>query len=86
MTDPCQPDQFRNSWCGRFSIPFGLVLLESASRALGLPPPTALPLGFGASVEFPELPVRHLGLGNTTPVNLYHFVSYPGVVFTATGE
>ena len=43
MVDPDKPDDYRMPWCGRFSIPFGLVLLETTSRELGLKPPTGMP-------------------------------------------
>lgn len=79
--DPAAPDNYRLPWCGRFSVPFGLLLLESTARALKLPSPRGLPVAFGASVDTPELPVKALGLGATAPANLYHFVSYPGVAY-----
>lgn len=82
MVDPARPDDYRMPWCGRFSIPFGLMLLEAASRDLGQGVPTGRPIAFGASVDAPELPVKPLGMGATAPANLYHFVSYPAVAFT----
>lgn len=81
--DPTAPDNYRLPWCGRFSVPFGLLLMASTTRALGLPAPKGIPAAFGASVDTPELPVKALGLGATAPANLYHFVSYPGVTFVA---
>lgn len=81
MVDPEKPDTYRKSWCGRFSIPFGLMLLEETSRLLGLASPTGMPIAFGASVDFPELPVRAMGMGQTCPINLYHFVTFPSVAY-----
>lgn len=81
MVDPDRPDDYRMPWCGRFSIPFGLCLLQSLSAGLGLKPPTGLPIAFGASVNVPELPVKPLGMGATAPANLYHFVSFPAVAY-----
>jgi len=81
MVEPDRPDQYRMPWCGRFSIPFGLLLLEAPSRELGLAPPQGLPIAFGASVDVPELPVKALGMGATAPANLYHFVSFPAVAY-----
>jgi hypothetical protein len=79
--NPEAPDDYRMPWCGRFSVPFGLLLLGQTAAALGLAPPTGLPVAFGASVDVPELPVKALGLGATAPANLFHFVSFPGVVY-----
>jgi AmmeMemoRadiSam system protein B len=81
MVDPADPTHYLKSWCGRFSIPFGLLLLESAASGLGLRPPKGMPIGFGASVAFPDLPVQALGMGATCPINLYHFVTFPSVAY-----
>lgn len=81
VVDPDQPDVYRKPWCGRFSIPFGLELLRSLSQQLSLDPPRAMPIAFGASVDAPELPLRHMGLGQTCPISLYHFVTFPSAAF-----
>lgn len=81
VVDPQHPDTYRMPWCGRFSIPFGLLLLGETARDLALPAPVGFPIAFGTSIGFPELPVKPLGMGATAPANLYHFVSYPGVAF-----
>ena len=83
VVDPLNPDAYRMPWCGRFSVPFGLLLLGETAREFGLPPPEGFPIAFGTSISFPELPVKPLGMGATAAANLYHFVSYPGVAFTA---
>jgi AmmeMemoRadiSam system protein B len=83
VVDPANPDTYRMPWCGRFSIPFGLMLLGETARNLGMPAPIGSAVAFGTSISFPELPVKPLGLGATAPANLYHFVSYPGVVYTS---
>ncbi len=79
--DPEHPGTYRLTWCGRFAVPFGLLLLEAAARELGEAAPIGRPVALGASVEGPELPVKPLGLGATAPANLHHFVAYPGVAF-----
>ncbi len=80
--NPEQPSEYRLTWCGRFSIPFGLLVLERATAALGLPTPVGHPLAYGTSIGAPELPVKELGMGATAPANLYHFVGYPAVAYT----
>jgi AmmeMemoRadiSam system protein B len=80
--NPEQPGEYRLTWCGRFSIPFGMLLLEKLALKLGLAAPLAHPLCYGTSIGAPELPVRDLGMGATAQANLYHFVGYPAVAFT----
>lgn len=85
FVDPAAPDTYRLTWCGRFSIPMGLLVLSRAARAMGLPSPVARPIAYATSVGAPELPVREVGLGATAPANLYHFVGYPGVAIVPGG-
>jgi hypothetical protein len=76
--NPDSPADYRVTWCGRFSIPLGLVALSRLGRDLGVPL-EARPLAYATSVGAPELPVRGDGLGETAPANLYHFVGYPSL-------
>jgi hypothetical protein len=83
FVDPADPDTYRVSWCGRFSIPFGMLLLKRTASALELGAPIGMPLAYATSVGAPELHVRDVGLGETAPANLYHFVGYPAAVWVA---
>ncbi len=80
--NPEQPAEYRLTWCGRFAVPFGLLVLDRVTAYLGLPTPVGHPLAYGTSVGGPELPVKALGMGATAPANLYHFVGYPSVAYT----
>ena len=81
--NPDEPSQYRLTWCGRFAIPLGMLLLDRTTAALGLPTPVGHPIAYGTSISSPELAVRDLGMGETAQSNLYHFVGYPAVAFTA---
>jgi len=81
FVDPSQPDTYRLSWCGRFSIPFGMLFLRQTAKSLGLAPPVGLPIAYATSVGAPELRVRATGMGETAPANLFHFVGYPAVAW-----
>jgi AmmeMemoRadiSam system protein B len=83
FVDPADPDTYRVSWCGRFSIPFGMLVLRQTAKTLGLGAPLGMPLAYATSVGAPELRVREVGLGETAPANLYHFVGYPAAVWVA---
>ena len=80
FVDPGDPDTYRVTWCGRFSIPFGLLLLRELTAAEGAQQGSARAeaVAYSTSVGWPELPVRGCGLGTTAPSNLHHFVGYPG--------
>jgi len=83
FVDPEHPDDYRWTWCGRFSVPLGLLTLERIARAAG--GAAGHPVAYGTSVGWPELGLRDLGMRPTAPSNLYHFVGYPGVAFTVAG-
>lgn len=84
FVDPDHPDDYRWTWCGRFSVPLGLLTLERLARGAG--GATGHPVAYGTSVGWPELGLRDIGMAPTSPSNLYHFVGYPGVAFTVGGE
>jgi len=83
FVDPENPDTYRLTWCGRFSVPFGLLALARVAGATGGKALTGVPLAYATSVGSPELPVRNLGMGETAPANLYHFVGYPAAAYLA---
>jgi MEMO1 family protein len=83
FVDPGDPDTYRVSWCGRFSVPFGMLVLRQTAKALGVGDPVGMPLAYATSVGAPELRLRDVGLGDTAPANLYHFVGYPAAVWVA---
>jgi hypothetical protein len=58
-----------------------MLLLQRTSKALGLGAPVGMPVAYATSVGAPELRVRDVGLGETAPANLYHFVGYPAAVW-----
>jgi len=80
FVDPDHPDDYRWTWCGRFSVPLGLLTLERLARTAG--GATGHPVAYGTSVGWPELGLRDIGMAPTAPSNLYHFVGYPGAAFT----
>lgn len=81
FVDPADPNQYRLTWCGRFAVPFGLLLLSDTASALGLPAPVGAPIAYATSISLPELAVHDVGLGETAQSNLCHFVSYPAVAY-----
>ena len=78
FVDPARPERYRVTWCGRFSIPFGALLVSRLAGARAL----AHPIAYSTSIDAPEIAVRDLALGETAPANPYHFVGYPAVAFT----
>jgi MEMO1 family protein len=80
FVDPEHPDTYRWTWCGRFSVPLGLLTLERLARGAG--GATGWPVAYATSIGGPELGLRDVGMAPTAPSSLYHFVGYPGAAFT----
>lgn len=80
LVDPKDPGRYRIPWCGRFTLPFGMLVLRNLSQATPL---RAVPAAYAASVDGPE-PHWPGGPGRTAPAHLRHFVGYPAAWFWGT--
>jgi AmmeMemoRadiSam system protein B len=79
LVDPANPRKYRVTWCGRFSVPFGLDCVERLSKKTGSSPLKGVLLRYGTSVGLGELEHKDLGIGVTAPSNLHHWVGYAAV-------
>jgi AmmeMemoRadiSam system protein B len=78
--EPGDVTRYRITWCGRFSIPFGLQVADRVTRELAGRPLRGTLLDYGTSVSEASLDDADLrGMGTTAPNNLHHFVGYPAV-------
>lgn len=84
VVDPANPDQYRRTWCGRFSVTLGTMLVGETAKRMGLAAPRTVPVALGVSVDAPELAVRDVGVAPTAPANLHHFVMHPALAFTSS--
>lgn len=82
--DPAHPDVYRWTWCGRFSVPLGLLVLDRLTRDSGGAFGHAV--AYSTSLASPELPLADVGMRPTAPSDLWHWVGYPGVAFTTAGR
>jgi AmmeMemoRadiSam system protein B len=81
LVDPKDLQTYRITWCGRFSIPFGLLLGYYLSAELGRHTPTGHLLRYDTSWGLGQMPVTIGGLGVTAPRSLRHWVGYAAVVY-----
>jgi AmmeMemoRadiSam system protein B len=81
FTDPGDPGRYRLTWCGRFSIPFGMMLISRVARALGDEGVELRPIVHATSLSAPPLRVKTPGLGVTAPATFEHFVGYAAAAF-----
>jgi AmmeMemoRadiSam system protein B len=67
---------YKVTWCGVYSIPFGLSVLGGLAAAEGREAPRGFMLGYGTSLDPGRLPVEGSGLGATNINTLRHWVGY----------
>ncbi len=79
LVDEEDVTQYRITWCGRFSVPFGLDCLYHYMTEIGQPTPAGVFLRYGTSIDLGRLPIDHLGIGVTAPASLHHWVGYAAV-------
>jgi AmmeMemoRadiSam system protein B len=72
--------RYKVTWCGRFSLPFGLNVVSRLTETLETRTLTGTLLDYGTSVSEASLDLEALGgLGPTAPNNLHHFVGYAAI-------
>lgn len=85
--DPSHPDYpaypYRITWCGLYSIPFGLTVAARLQEATGGAPLAGTLLRYGDSVSDGRLELPGTRLGVTAPNTLGHWVGYATVVYQA---
>lgn len=77
-----QEDNFKEykwTWCGRYSIPFGLLTIFHLNHHQNEGPLTGIPLGYATSIDHKKLQVEELGLGVTAPAHIRHWVGYAAI-------
>ena len=78
------PDNFKEykwTWCGRYSIPFGLLTslnLQSLKKESAL---SGMPVAYATSIGQPHLKVDELRMGQTAIATPHHWVGYSAVGF-----
>ncbi len=74
--------EYKWTWCGRYSVPFGLLSAWHLQQLLGALPLVGTILGYTTSLEGQRIKVDDLdGMGVTAAATLRHWVGYADVGF-----
>ncbi len=68
-------------WCGRYSIPFGMLTVQKIMKRLTGQGLTGTIVRYSDSYTGGVLPLRQTGMGTTAPFSLKHWVGYLSVAF-----
>jgi AmmeMemoRadiSam system protein B len=71
--------EYKVTWCGRFSIPFGLSTLIHLSEKLGEAAPVGNLLRYGTTLDPGRTDPGVADLGVTAPANLHHWVGFAAI-------
>jgi AmmeMemoRadiSam system protein B len=77
-----QPDDYKAykwTWCGRYSVPEGLLTAWHLQQITNTPPLTGVLVGYRNSIDHTPIPVKDLNMGVTAPAYNHHWVGYAAV-------
>ncbi len=68
--------KYRWTWCGRYSVPFGLLTAIYLNELYGKKPLKNTLTHYCNSIDHPHSKVDDIGMGQTAPANIHHWVGY----------
>jgi MEMO1 family protein len=71
--------EYQWPWCGRYSVPFGLLTGMYLSQIRGEETPEGIKMGYSTSIAQKPLPVDDLQMGKTAIATLHHWVGYAAI-------
>ncbi|MDD5570140.1 MAG: AmmeMemoRadiSam system protein B [Bacteroidales bacterium] len=70
---------YKWTWCGRYSIPMGLLTSFYLCKLLNTEMPSGKLLDYSTSIDHTQITVKDIGMGVTAPAKLRHWVGYVAV-------
>ncbi len=68
--------QYKWTWCGRYSVPFGLYTTWHLQNLLNQQPLKGHFIEYANSIDHPKLELEDIGMGTTAPANDHHWVGH----------
>lgn len=72
---------YKWTWCGRYSIPLGLMTSYYLAELEGHRPLIGVPVGYSTSIDHEHVKVDDLRMGVTAPAGMRHWVGYAGIIY-----
>ena len=83
-TETVQPENYKEykwTWCGRYSVQFGLLFANKLNQDLNNSSLTGTLIDYRSSLKSPHIKVEDLGMGHTAIANEHHWVAYAGLSY-----
>lgn len=71
--------KYKWTWCGRYSVPFGLLFANKLNKNFNRKDLTGQFIGYRSSLRNQHIEVEDLGMGTTAPSKPTHWVAYLGM-------
>lgn len=71
--------EYKWTWCGRYSVPFGLLTAFHLNRMIDGKTIAGSLVGYSTSIDHLPIPVKDIGMGITAPANFHHWVGYAAI-------
>jgi AmmeMemoRadiSam system protein B len=78
--------EYKWTWCGRYSVPFGLATAFFLQKKYSNDPLEGFLMNYANSIDHPHLPVNDLSMGITAPANQHHWVGYAALGYYSEPE
>jgi hypothetical protein len=77
MVNDANYQEYKWTWCGRYSVPVGLLTTIKLAQKMNLSIPVGTSLDYSTSLSHEPIQVSDLdGMGITAPATLRHWVGY----------
>ena len=73
--------QYNWTWCGRYSVPFGLLVANKLNQKIHNESLIGTFIDYRSSLHNPHIEVEDIGMGHTAPASSRHWVAYLGMAY-----
>jgi AmmeMemoRadiSam system protein B len=73
--------EYKWTWCGRYSVPLGLLTAIDLNKASSGEPLVGSIIGYSNSINHPAIKVGDLKMGLTATAGIHHWVGYAALCF-----
>jgi AmmeMemoRadiSam system protein B len=71
--------KYKWTWCGRYSVPLGLLTAYHLNKQKSKEPLFGTAIGYANSIDHPQIEVQDIGMGTTAPAHDHHWVGYAAI-------
>ncbi len=71
--------KYKWTWCGRYSVPLGLLTAYNLNKQESEEPLYGMAIGYASSIDHSLIEVENIGMGVTAPAYDHHWVGYAAI-------